>query len=78
MFLTCRISWYVPDRSTGLTGIIPPGRHEVERVHFPGTKEPWIVLKGSSIGAVESFFRQYGGLRYDNFENGQFKITIEE
>jgi hypothetical protein len=36
------------------------GSHEIERVDSPFIRggEPWLVLKGSRIGAAESYLRQ--------------------
>jgi hypothetical protein len=36
------------------------GSHEIERVENPFMRggEPWLVLKGSRIGAAESYLRQ--------------------
>jgi len=42
---------------------IPVGRFKMERVPNPlGFKAPWLVIKGTKIGAAEVFFRQ-GGIR---------------
>lgn len=49
------------------TAIIPPGRHEIQRIPNPyGYPSPWLVLKGTLIGAAEDFWR------WQNF------FTIEE
>lgn len=34
---------------------------------------PWLVLKGTKLGAAEGFWRQWIGREYDDFE-----VVIEE
>lgn len=40
--------------------IIPKGAHQVERIENPFVPggEPWLVLKGSRIGAAEAYIRR--------------------
>jgi len=40
--------------------LIPPGAHVVERIENPFVPggEPWLVLKGSRIGAAEAYIRR--------------------
>jgi len=50
--------------------IIPAGRHEIERVPNPDGKinTPWLVLKGTLIGASEPFWRSLEGRECDDRE----------
>jgi hypothetical protein len=39
--------------------VVAAGRHEVERINNPHGKEgtPWLVLKGTMIGAAETWWK---------------------
>ena len=43
---------------------VQPGSHEAERIENPFIPggEPWLVLKGSRIGAAESYLRGLSGI----------------
>lgn len=78
MFLVLKRTWEAIDASKE-TGEerktpIPPGRHEVERIDNPlGHNAPWLVLKGTLIGAAEGFWRDWNGPNWDEFE-----VVVEE
>jgi len=76
MILVSKRNWEVHDGSKASgndDAIVPPGRHEIERVPNPfGFEAPWLVLKGTLIGATEGFWRQWTDYSDD------FQIVIEE
>lgn len=59
MFIVLKRDWVVLDSSVlGGTAIIPAGQHEVERVRHPlGLNGLWLVVRGTSVGAAEDFWR---------------------
>jgi len=74
MHLTLHMSWLAVDASTptGETVRISSGTHEVERIKNPIVPdgEPWIVLKGTKIGASETFWRQWTQDEWGDFQVG--------
>lgn len=77
MLLILKRDWAVNDASKGeeRKTTIPSGQHEVERIDNPlGYPDaPWLVLKGTLIGATEGFWRQWDGPKW-----GEFEVTIED
>lgn len=68
MILVTRRRWHVSNGVDHATATIPPGRHEVERIPNPyGHASPWIVLKGTTIGACEGFWRDWNHKPSDDF-----------
>lgn len=68
-------TWTVPVGSKkGETKKIHPGKHEIERIANPrGEKEPWLVLKNTTIGHEESYWHQWKG---DHL--GHWEVNIKE
>ncbi|MCX6713088.1 MAG: hypothetical protein NTY66_02690 [Candidatus Vogelbacteria bacterium] len=64
--------------------VIPAGRHEVERITNPlgYLDAPWLVLKGTMIGASEGSWRQWknGVLNRDDqsIDWGKWEVVIED
>lgn len=83
-FLTLKRTWEVADGAKpGTTTTIGPGRHEFVKVPNPrGHKAPWLVLKGTLIGACEGFWRdwQNGDLNEGGqpIDWGDFEVIVEE
>jgi hypothetical protein len=85
IFLTLKRTWKVLDGANpGNIAIMPPGRHRFVRVQNPfGHDAPWLVLKGTLIGAAEGFWRDWQNDPYN--ENlgkpinwGNYEVVIEE
>ena len=57
---------------------IAPGAHEVERIDNPFVPggEPWLVLKGSRIGAAESYLKRLAAATHGT-SNGVELVTAE-
>lgn len=70
MFIVLKKSWDVRDGSgQNKRGIIPEGKHEVERIPSPiGGDSSWLVLKGTLIGLAESAWRAYNGPNWSELE----------
>ncbi len=85
MFMTLKRTWEALDGSKASKGearviIIPAGRHEIERVPNPyGHPAPWLVLKGTLIGAAEGSWRQWknGGFTVSNPDHPDFGKPID-
>jgi hypothetical protein len=76
MVLVLKCDWEANDGTAkGKKAIVHAGRHEVERVPNPfGHKEaPWLVLKGTLIGATEAFWRDWGSPDW-----GDNQIIVED
>lgn len=58
MFIILKRDWHVQDASSPAgTGLIPAGKHEVERIVIPARGNvPWLVLRGTRIGAAEAYW----------------------
>jgi hypothetical protein len=93
MFLILKRDWEAIDASAPREkseALIPAGRHEVERIQNPygHLDAPWLVLKGTKIGATESSWRQWkNGELVDNPGNPnhgkpidwkEYEVIIEE
>lgn len=77
MNLVLKTGWDAIDGSSPNKSkvIITAGRHEVERIQNPFGHEdaPWLVLKGTKIGATEGFWRQWKGSEWNEYE-----VVIED
>lgn len=75
--LTLHIPWKMVDAgSTMLDSVtIPSGRYAAERINNPlhASGTPWLVIKGTKIGANECFFRRMDEKNFDSF-----RISVEE
>ncbi|MBI4779068.1 hypothetical protein HY797_01280 [Candidatus Falkowbacteria bacterium] len=85
MFATLKKDWKFIDGETMGTVVVPSGRHEIERIPSPsGYPCDWLVLKGTKIGSVEAFWRDW--VKGDDNSNpgssnpgwDEFEIIIEE
>src|SRR5215207_1010530 len=71
MFLVLRRDWAITNGATHQPATIPAGEHAVERVRNPfGHAAPWLVLKGTLIGACEGFWRDW------EQDDGEFRVRI--
>ncbi len=61
MFITLRMKWIVIDGSTSnmRSVALPPGQYAIERIDNPYgfTNSPWLVLRGTKVGANEEYWR---------------------
>jgi hypothetical protein len=85
MFATLKKDWEFIDGETGGKVVIPPGRHEIERIPSPsGYQYDWLVLKGTKTGAAEEFWRSWTNwIKSDSPGSSnpfwdEFEIIIEE
>jgi hypothetical protein len=89
MRLVLKRDWDVIDaahlkHSARRNAVIPKGVHEVERIPNPlgHPGAPWLVLKGTLIGATEGSWRQWrnGTLnaRGEPIDWGDFEVVVEE
>lgn len=92
MFAILKRDWEMIEASVDgkpVKAIIPAGRHELERIPNPcGYPDaPWLVLKGTKIGATEMSWRQWKNGEIDNpghpnhgkpVDWDDFEIAIEE
>ena len=76
MFLILKRDWEAVDATTGqrVKTSISAGKHEIELVKNPlGFDAPWLVLKGTLIGASEVSWRQWSGPEWD-----EWQVVIED
>lgn len=76
MQLTLNMSWLAIDASKPNTPSvrIPAGKHAVERIPNPFIPdgEPWLVLRGTKIGASEAYWKSW----LDD-EWGDFSVDLD-
>lgn len=77
MFLTLQIPWSCIDATHAIPTehVVAAGKYAVERIANPFgfTNHPWIVLRGTKIGAPEAFWLAW---RHSSF--GAFSVQLEE
>ena len=75
MFIVTKCEWEICDSVTlGKDVLLASGRYEVVRIPNPyGHKDPWLLVKGTTMGAAEGWWRDWSDPGY-----GEYQINVED
>ena len=84
IFMILKREWLMCDGISASNHVtVPAGRHEMERIANPfGHPAPWLVMKGTQIGATEGSLRSWANgilnAEGEPIDWGEWEIVLEE